>query len=119
MKYLQSGHFLFWIAYFRPFVPMGVNLLLRQLDVPARQDLVALEARANTGRSLLELRAVAPEKGDGEKQSGSELLRIRRPRYRFELRDPHDQRFRHLVSRLQAEMPVDRGLQLGFVGRLW
>jgi len=30
-------------------VPVGVNLLLRQLDVPSRQDLVALEALANTG----------------------------------------------------------------------
>jgi hypothetical protein len=55
--------------------------------VPSRQDLVALEALANTGQSLIELRAVGSEKEDGEKQSGSELLRIRRPGDRFKLGD--------------------------------
>jgi len=24
MKYLQSGHFFFWIAYFRPLIPLTV-----------------------------------------------------------------------------------------------
>jgi hypothetical protein len=44
------------------------------------------------------------------------LLRIRRPSDRFKLRDLHDQRVGRLVSRLQAEMPVDRGLQLALSG---
>jgi hypothetical protein len=57
-------------------VTVGENLLLRQLDVPSRQDLVALEALANTGQGLIEFRAVGSEKADGEEQSGSELLRI-------------------------------------------
>ena len=96
-------------------VSVGVNLLVRQLDLPSRQDLVALEALANMGQSLIKLRAVGSEKRDGEKQSGSELRGIRRPSGRFKLRDLHDQRFRRLVSRLQAEMPIDRGLQLGSV----
>jgi len=99
-------------------VPVGVSLVLRQLDLPSRQDLVALEAFANTGQSLIELGAVGSEKGDGEKQSGSELLGVRRPIGRLQHRDLHDQRFRRLVSRLQAEMPVDCGLQLGSVRRI-
>ena len=100
----------------RVVVPVGVNLFLGQLDLPSRQDLVALEALANPGQSLIELRAVASKKGDGKKQSGSELLRIRRPGDRFKLRDLHDHRFSRLASWLQAEMLVDRGLQLGLSG---
>src|SRR6266566_839827 len=70
------------------------------------------------GQCLIELRAVASKKGDGKKQSGSELLRIRRRGDRFELRDLDDQHFSRLASRLKAEMPVDRGLQLGSVRRI-
>jgi hypothetical protein len=99
----------------RVVVPVGVHLLLGELDAPARLDLVALEALANTGQSLIELRAVASEEGDGQKQSGSELLRIRRPADRFELRDLHNHRFDRLASRLPAQMPVDRGLKFGSV----
>lgn len=96
-------------------VPVGLSLLLQQLGLPSRQDLVALEALANTGQSLIELRAVGSEKGQGKKQSGSELLRIRRPSDRFKLRDLHDQRFGRLVSRLQAQLPVDRGFEFASV----
>src|SRR6266566_4996718 len=94
----------------RVVVPVGVHLLLGQLDVPSRQELVALEALANPGQSLIELRAIASKKGYGEKQSGSELLRIRRPGDRVNIRDLYDHRFSRLASRLQGEMPVDRGL---------
>jgi hypothetical protein len=65
---------------------------------------------------LIELRAIGSKKRDGEKQSGSELLRMRRPGDRFKLRNLYDHRVGRLASRLQAEKPGDRGLQLRSVG---
>jgi len=97
-------------------VAMGVRLLLNHLDVPSGQDLVALEAFAHTGERLIQFRAIRSDEGHGEKESASELIRVRRMVNPLELRDLHVQSpLAPLARRLRAEVPEDRLLELSVV----